>query len=271
MPGPVGETAAKPRVDDPLIFFLLVLLLAVPFWIAGGAVGVQLMPGLPAAALMFVCPDLAAGLLAARSGGAAAVGRLFARAFDGRRIPSALWLVPILFIRPAASLLSIAVQRLQGVPVPDPQVGALTTLGLCALFLVAALGEEIGWSGYASEPLVRRWGPLGGALILGAAWAVFHFVALIEAHRSIEWIAWWTLGALSMRVIMMWIFIGTRRSVFAVALFHAAGNVAWQVYPVRGSFFDPRIDSLILTGVALLVAATPAMRRGRPADGGSRP
>ncbi len=262
MPGPQEEAPSESPVEHPLIFFLLVLLLAVPFWVAGGASGLELMPGLPVAALMFICPSLAAALLIARSAGAGAVRRLLARAFDGGRIPTVVWYAPILLIRPATCILAIVIQRLQGVAVPDAPIGALPALGLCALFLVAALGEEIGWSGYASDPLVRRWGPLGGALILGAAWAVFHFVALIEAHRSIEWIAWWTLGALAMRVIMMWIFIGTRRSVFAVALFHAAANVAWQLYPVRGSFFDPRIDGLILAGVAVLVASTRTMRPG---------
>lgn len=48
------------RNGSPLKFFLLVFALSIPFWLAGAATGLRLLPRLPGAALMFVCPATAA-------------------------------------------------------------------------------------------------------------------------------------------------------------------------------------------------------------------
>jgi membrane protease YdiL (CAAX protease family) len=72
-------------------------------------------------------------------------------------------------------------------------------------------------------------------------------------HRSVSWIAWWTLYTVAARVIMVWLFDRTGRSLFAVTLFHMTANVSWQIYPDRGSFFDPRIIGVLLAGVAIVL------------------
>ena len=49
--------------DSPFRFFWVVLLLSLPFWILGFATaGTRVIFGLPASALMFVCPSVAAWL-----------------------------------------------------------------------------------------------------------------------------------------------------------------------------------------------------------------
>src|ERR1019366_10611991 len=85
---------------SPVAFFVLVFALAVPFWVVGGAPGLQLMPGLPIAGLMFVCPGLAALILAFREGGSARAGALAKRLFDFRRLGSIVLLAPILLFEP---------------------------------------------------------------------------------------------------------------------------------------------------------------------------
>jgi hypothetical protein len=45
---------------SPLVFFLLVLALSLPFWLLGAVTEARLLPGLPVSALMFVCPATAA-------------------------------------------------------------------------------------------------------------------------------------------------------------------------------------------------------------------
>jgi membrane protease YdiL (CAAX protease family) len=110
---------------------------------------------------------------------------------------------------------------------------------MLAAFFVGALGEELGWSGYAIDPMQERWGALQAGILLGLVWAAWHVIALIQAHRSAAWIAWWCLGTVTMRVVIVWLYNGTGKSVFAVSLFHAIGNVSWQLFPVHGSYFDP--------------------------------
>ena len=120
-------------------------------------------------------------------------------------------------------------------------------------FFIAAIGEELGWSGYAIDPLQNRYGALGGALILGIVWAVWHFIPLLSVQRSLVWIAWWSLGTVALRVIITWLYNNTGRSLFMAAIFHAMINLTWQLYPINGSYYDPRVTSLIITGVALVV------------------
>ncbi len=240
---------------SPLTFFLLTFALAIPFWVLGGVIGVPLLPGLPVAALMFVCPALAALFVVRRESGSDSAKALLKRAFDYERITAKAWYAPILLLNPAISVSSYAVLRLTGgTPVPVPEIPILATLALCVVFFIGALGEELGWSGYAIDPMQSRLGALWASLLLGAVWAAFHFVALAQAHRSVEWIAWWSLGTVSARVIMVWLYNHTGKSVFGAALFHAASNVSWQTFPIHGSSFDPRITGLITAIVAVLVA-----------------
>ncbi len=52
---------------------------------------------------------------------------------------------------------------------------------------------------------------------------------------------------------MVWLYHRTGRSVFGVVVFHAVSNVCWQLFPVQGSFFDPRVNTLFLALVAAVV------------------
>jgi len=236
-----------------LAFFLLAGVLLLPFLVYGAITGLQLAPGLPVAALGTFCPMLAAIILMYRQDKRAGVISLLKRAFDVKRIKKKWWYAPLLLIMPIAMILSFWVQRLTGVPIPAPQLVIVQALALCVGCFIGALGEELGWSGYAIEPMQARWGALKASLLLGLFWAVYHYIGLVQAHRSVEWIAWWTLDTVSARVIMVWLFNHTGRSVFGMILFHMTINVTWLLYPVGDSFFDPRVTGLILAAIAASV------------------
>jgi len=122
------------------------------------------------------------------------------------------------------------VLRLLGEAVPIPQISILEVIALCVVGFFGALGEELGWSGYALDPMQARWGALKASLMLGGFGAVYHYVPLAQAHRSVTWIAWWTLYTVSSRVIMVWLFNHSGKSVFGMALFHMMINVTWQLF-----------------------------------------
>ena len=249
--------SASPRPVRPLLpFFLLVFGLAIPFWVAGAITGLQLLPGLPLAALTAICPGIAALLCAYRESGTGGAWAVLARLFDYGRIKAKIWYPPIVLLYPCVLAVSFGWLRWTGTPVPAPQVTVLPTLLLCAGFFAGAAGEELGWSGYALDPLQDRRGALQAALVLGLAWVVFHAVALAEAHRSVAWIAWWSLGTVAARVVIVWLYNNTGRSVFAAALFHTTLNVGWQMFPINGSYWDPRLNGLIMALVAATVAVT---------------
>ena len=237
----------------PLKFFALVFVLSVPFWLIGAATSLKLLPGLPIAALGAFCPVIAAVVLIYRQNGRVGVMSLLKRSFDFTRSTAPIWYLPALLIMPVVSVLSFVMMRLTGTPVPDPEIALGSTLILCIVFFVGALGEELGWAGYVTDPLQDRWGALRGSLILGVIWAVWHYVPLLQADRSVEWIAWWSLGTLSSRVVMVWLYNKTGKNVFAAALFHMMINVTWQLFPINGSYFDPRIASTILALMVVVI------------------
>lgn len=245
------NTETQSRSRSPFKFFLLVFILSIPFVLASAVTGLQLLPGLPLSALAFVCPAAAALILVHRE--KAGVASLLKRSVDFDRIRPRVWFLPILLLRPAIMALSFVVLRWTGVSVPIPQFQIFTALGLSLAFLVAALAEELGWSGYAIHPLQDRWGALPAGFVLGLVWAAWHVLPLMQAHRSAAWIAWWSLDTVAARLLMVWIYNNTGGSVFAVALYHAVSNLCWQLFPIRGSYFDPRITGVITVIVALVV------------------
>jgi len=218
-----------------------------------GSTGAQILPGVPLGALDVACPAIAGAALTFRKGGRRSATGFLMRAFDVRRVGNPVWLIPTFFLMPLVMVLSFAVMRAQGVPIPLPRPGMAGTLGLSLVCFVGALGEELGWSGYATEPLQNRFGALGASLVIGSFGILWHIVPLLEVRRSATYVAWWALGnGIAVRVLIVWIYDNTGRSVFAASVFHAMVNITWQLFPIDGSYFDPRITSPIVAAFAAL-------------------
>ena len=241
-------------------FFPLLLALSLPFWSLGAVSGARLAPALPVSALMFVCPAAAAMCLTYRAHGRAGVAAQLRRALDAGRIRPARWYAPTLLLAPAVVFTAYACMRLVGVRLPAAPWSPAALGGAVAL-LVAAFGEELGFTGYALPRLLTRRSALQSGLVLGAVWAAWHLVPLAQAGRSASWVAGWCLWTVAARVVMTWLYAHTRGSVLAAALFHASMNVAWQLFPDRGSHYDPRVSGPIMAAVAAVIVAA-----WRPAD-----
>jgi membrane protease YdiL (CAAX protease family) len=250
-----------------LPLFALVFALSIPFWVLGTVYPIQLLPGLPISALGAFTPALGALILVYRSGHLSAVRQLLGRSFDFNRIRNKKWYLAITLVNPAIAVFAYGIMRARGESLPTPSLLALDVFPLFISFFIAALGEEIGWTGYATEPLLLHWGTLTAGVLLGLVWAVFHVVPLTQAHRSTEWIAWWSLSTISLRTIMVWFYAHAGKSVFAAAIFHAMINLCWQLFPINGSFYDPRIFGLIALcfAITFFAAQRLAVRGKMPA------
>lgn len=248
-----GVHLAVPRIRSLLRYVVLTFTLSIPFWIAGALTNRQLLPALPVSALGILSTVGAASILLYRENGLTGVTELLKRSFDFKRVKAKIWYAPIIFLMPCIMVVSYIVMRLMGRLVPVPQFSLVTTFALFAVFFIGALGEELGWSGYAIDPLQDRFGALRGALLLGVIWAVWHVIPLLEAQRSLVFIAWWSLGTLAARVIITWLYNNTGKSVFVAALFHTMINLTWQLFPINGSFYDPRVTGVITAAVAVVV------------------
>lgn len=242
------------KVGSPFQFFALLFVLSIPFWLFGAYLGSQILPGLPLSALMAVCPAAAAGILVLRSGGPSALKLLLYRIADCRRMRPWAWLVS-LGTMPAVMTLSAVALTSLGHELPPFEISLAQTIALFAVFLVAAAAEELGWSAYATGDLVEKYGLITAGLIIGGVAVVWHLIPLLQVDRTWNWIAWWAVGTIARRLIIVWLYARGGQSVFSATLFHTMNNLCWMLFPVMGSHYDPVTSALILVALAAAIIA----------------
>ena len=233
--------------------FVLVLLgLSLPFWIAGARTKEFLAPGLPVSALMAVCPLIAAVAVTALRD-PSRVGRLLRQPFDYSKIRAARWVLLALTLKPSVMVLSYVLMCRAGTRVPIPDYGIATVFTVCATFFIAAVAEETGWTGLATQEMMRAYRPARVAIMVGSIWAVWHFGPLWQADRSATWIAWHAAETIASRALIVWLYASSGQCVSVAVLYHTADNVSWLLFPQWGSHYRPEVTAP-LTVVAAVAA-----------------
>jgi hypothetical protein len=224
------------------IFFLLVFLLSLPVYV--------LRLTAPYSLLMVFNPFIAASILTCREAGWDGVRLLWERSFDYTRIRRKIWYMPLLLLIPAVTILQYGLMRLMGVSIPGLQFPLLMMPVYFLVFFVLAIGEEVGWSGYALDPLQDRCGALPAGIILGTAWALWHLVPYALANAPL-WVAGQCIATVLIRILMVWLYNNTGGSVFGMILFHAMINMG--SVPDYGFRYDPILVSAVLAVVVAVV------------------
>ncbi|MBI5231517.1 MAG: CPBP family intramembrane metalloprotease [Coriobacteriales bacterium] len=268
-------TAEDPRF--PWVFFAAIFLVSVPFWVLGAVMSVRLLPGLPLSALMFVCPAGVSLYFANRSEGRRGVATLLRRVLDFARIRSWSWYLPMLLLMPCIMTASWGVMLAVGRELPAASIPWGDGPLLAVAFFITAACEEMAWSGSVLEPMQKRMGALSAAIAIGLVWGVWHAIPYAQANPSAAWVLGQIAFSVSFRVLLAWVYFGSGSSLFAAIVCHASYNVAWQLFPNHGSFYDPWIAAALTAAVAVVVAGacgprTLCDRRGGFARlSGSRP
>jgi membrane protease YdiL (CAAX protease family) len=248
--------ASTPSKRSPLKFFILTFSLSIPFWLMG-SIAEQKLPlpfNLPVGALVLVCPMIAALILVYMENRSNGVKQLLKRAFDFKRIKRKIWYVPIFFMMPGIIVLEYGLMKLMGISVPNFQFPVLMLPVFFVLFFIGAIGEEIGWTGYATDPLQDRWNALEAGLILGTVWAIWHMTPYIQTHNTPIWVVGQSASTVLLRVLIVWIYNNTGKSLFAAIAFHASVNVSELVlFPIYGSYYDPFIAFIIMAITVAIV------------------
>lgn len=236
------------------IFFILVIALSIPFWVLGKFIDfTKVIPiQLPISALMIFCPAFAAIILTRNDKGN--TGRLLKRAFDFKRISNPLWYIPTVFLIPALMCLTFFVMQLLQVSLPEFELKTTDLIILAVLFFFGALSEEIGWTAYLTVRLEKKIGLLTIALIIGTFWAIWHIIPFYQAHRTTSWIFWHCAGTVALRVILVWIYANTGKSLFAVVICHTTVNLSEFCFPNYGSHYDPFYFGIVLILTATIIS-----------------
>lgn len=226
--------------QSPLLFFLLVFALTTPLWLLSRIVRVEGLPDhLPVTDVgaTFV-PLIAAAILVYREEKLPGVKVLLKKILDFGKIQNKAWYVHVLFLMPLLYLLTYWLMRWAGLPIAlEWHVPASTPL-LFLGFFVAAAGEELGYMGYAIDPMLKRRSALSACLIMGPLWAIWHFPSMIQIGQSRTLMAWGFLATVSFRILYVWLYNNTGGCVFAVIVFHAIANTGRSIFPGGRSHFE---------------------------------
>lgn len=229
-------------------YFGLVLILSLPFY-ALGVTGAALpfASALPLSAMMAVVPTIAAVVLIYRQGGRDGIRMFLAKASDFRGITSAGWIIAA-GVMPFAFALTAGLGWLLGAPLPTLQLLPVSTIiAAFAMFLLGAVGEELGWQGYAYPALAKHQSALTAALVIGIVWALWHVIPFALMGRDTGWIVWQSLVMVAMRVILIWLFLTTGQRIVITVLFHMMSNSAWGVLANFDPYYDPQLMCAVLT------------------------
>ena len=246
---------APQTIGSPWRFFLFVFVLSIPFYVLG-ATGARFssLPQLPASALMAFVPIVGASIIVVCQRGTSGTVAWYRDMSNLHWHGHAVWYLTALLIMPAVCIAEFAILRLTGSTVPIPQFAFGEAMFMFAAFVIAAIGEEVGWQGYAYPALRKKMGVLTSALVLGFVWALWHVIPFVQLGRSTDWILWHSLSAVALRIIIVWLFENTGGSMIVAVLFHAMINLSWALFPVAGSYYDPLVTFIILAIASGLIA-----------------
>lgn len=237
---------------SPLIFFILVFALALPFWLLGTMLKPLPPINLSLSSLQIVCPITAAVILVYREEKLDGIRKLFKRVFNAKRIGHPIWYIPVIFLTPFILLLSYGIMILLGRSLPKPFIPWSTIPLFFVVFFIAAFAEEVGWTGYVTDPLQDRRGALVTGLILGSVWALWHIIGWRQEHEW-GWVGGQCFLTIGLRVLMIWLYDNTGKSLVALILFHTMINVSEFSFPNYGSHFDPWIAGTITAVLVVIV------------------
>lgn len=251
---------AKSSNRQPLKFFLIVYSLSIPLWILETMIDIKGLPlDIPITDILAAfTPLIAASILVYKEDGRSGINKLFRRIFDFGRVKKKVWFMPVILLPSIMYLLIYLIIYFSGLPVATKfHISFLSIPVLFSFFFLGAIAEEVGYMGYAIDPLQARYGALSASIIIGIPWAVWHYPSIIQQGHNAVWIAWGTLGTVAVRVLIVWIFNNTGKSLFACILFHTIFNLGRILFPkdeIHNPLVDyPEIHYSLIAAVAVIV------------------
>jgi membrane protease YdiL (CAAX protease family) len=235
VPALVAPPARTPSLVQrhPLVcFFAVTYAVAWTLWLPLVLLQDQIPPALDFVlrVLGSAVPSALAIILVARLQGRGEVRRLLRRLLMGR--VGIGWYVAIVALT-ALAVVAVWVSTLFGAPAPvvDVAVAGVLAIFLFSIFPGSALGEELGWRGFALPRLQARHSALAASLVVGAFWGIYHLPLFVlgSPTRPFALFLPFALSCVIMSIFYTWMYNGTGGSLLVVVLLHAATNLPLTV------------------------------------------
>src|ERR1051326_1850938 len=218
-------------------------------------------------------PAFPALLMTAFTSGRAGVGRLL-RSLVLWRV-GWRWYLFALVAFPALLLLSFLLLpgAIASLREPPPLLLLSYIPALLVILLVGGpLFEEPGWRGFALPRLEQRVGPLGGTLLLGVLWGLWHLPLFLFTPGyngagtglvgvSLPFVEF-VIGEVALAIIFTWVFNNTRGSLLLTMLLHASANTI-----IGTVFLTPRGYLSLYLAYWVVAALLIVTTRGRLSSG----
>jgi len=245
----------------PLVkFYFILIVISVPFWILGAMaeelakmLPINLPINLPISALMFVCPLITTLIVDYKNYKGNSIRELMKKVFNYKKINNNRWYIPIIGLTPGVMLISFLVMKLVGMPLPKPVIPIFELPIFFIVFLFSAVCEEVGWMGYVYEHMEDNWKVLRTGIIMGLVWGVWHAIPYFQSNHDFIWVVWQILTSVFNRILIIWIFNNSGKSIFSAVIYHTMINVSVFSFPNYGSHYDPAITAIILGFITFIV------------------
>jgi len=259
-------TTKAHQSDKPIVLFFVLSFIFVALFASVailnnyGIIDVEI-PIEPLLILGSWTPNIAAFLVIAfilkRSGG---IRELFRRWTMWKESPA--WYLVAISPLLVAGVAAILYHIIDGTPPAEP-TEPVTFPMLIALFILAlvtgAMGEELGWRGFALPWLQTRMNALWASLVIGAVWGVWH-LPLWFTGLGWEVMSFWLFAynCIAISVIMTWVCNNTKGNMVLITLLHLFYNFGWNLMSL--SWGVPMDKSLIYQAIVLTVYAGIVLR-----------
>jgi len=217
----------------------------------------------PAVLLGAFAPLLAAVTVIARKHGWTEVKKYILQIFDlhvKARYLVLAFLLPLLITAAAHYMANFAgIDNLPSTFLPEnlpiPTIILIVPYFL-AMLIVGGGQEEFGWRGYAQEPLQERYGVIGGSIVLGMVWGLWHLPLWFmpgDGHVNYPFLAFF-LYTIVFSLILAFLYNVSGKKLIIPVLLHAMSNTVVPFFPILHLAKVPQPGYWLWVGVNSFVA-----------------
>lgn len=219
------DSGVAPRDGLRAFFWLTFSITWVLQW-PGVLASKGVLPGAPESYMPFVMlgvlgPAIAAWWVTRRINGKQASVDLLRSTIA--RPPHLGWL-PLALVTPGALLtIGLVIYRVSGASTPlvfPPKVPGLVVAGL-----IIAIGEEVGWRGFAFPRLLRRMSARSSCAVLGAIWTVWHIPMFVGQGVPLSLLPAMFAFFIGGSVVFGWFYARTGGSLLIAIVLHLGAHL----------------------------------------------
>ena len=223
--------------------------------------------------LMGWMPGVAAIIVAAATGGRAAIGTLFRRVLIWR--VGWPWYVLVIGGTAAIWLGAVVLNPVfggSGLQIPEFSLDLLIGLIINFVLLFLVNSEELVWRGSMLPRLQARWSALGASVFIGVVEGLFHLPLFFQpgSDQAAAGLPVFVIGSIAGAIVFSWVFNNTLGSLLLVQLFHIFANTWITLFTAApaDNVTSQWLFNGLLVGLAAIVLIASGARRlsRRPAS-----